>query len=79
MIAWIFIGLISGWLAGKIINGRGYGVMCDIALGLVGGIIGGMIFGILGVSAHNAIGAILMSTSGATALVIATRILRDEI
>jgi len=79
MFAWIFIGLISGWLAGKIINGNGYGVMADIALGLVGGIVGGMIFAILGVHAHNAIGAILMSTAGATALVIATRIIRDEI
>jgi uncharacterized membrane protein YeaQ/YmgE (transglycosylase-associated protein family) len=79
MIAWIFIGLISGWLAGKIVNGYGYGAMADIALGLVGGIIGGMIFAILGVHAHNVIGSILMSTSGATALVIGTRILRDEI
>jgi len=79
MFAWILIGLISGWLAGKILIGNGYGVMCDIGLGLLGGVIGGMIFGILGVQAHNFIGAVLMSTAGATALVIATRILRDEI
>ncbi|MDO8430831.1 MAG: hypothetical protein Q7S58_00325 [Candidatus Binatus sp.] len=79
MFAWIFIGLISGWLAGKIVNGNGYGVMADIALGLVGGIVGGMIFAILGVQAHNFVGAILMSTAGATTLVIATRIIRDEI
>jgi uncharacterized membrane protein YeaQ/YmgE (transglycosylase-associated protein family) len=79
MFAWIIIGLISGWLAGKIVNGNGYGALCDIALGLVGGIIGGMIFAILGVRAHNFIGAILMSTAGATSLVIATRIFRDEI
>jgi len=79
MLAWILIGLISGWLAGKILNGDGYGMMADIALGLVGGVIGGMIFAVLGVQAHNFVGAILMSTAGATALVIATRILRDEI
>jgi uncharacterized membrane protein YeaQ/YmgE (transglycosylase-associated protein family) len=79
MFAWILIGLISGWLAGKILNGNGYGMMADIGLGLLGGIIGGMIFEILGVRAHNFIGAILMSTAGATALVIATRIIRDEI
>jgi uncharacterized membrane protein YeaQ/YmgE (transglycosylase-associated protein family) len=53
--------------------------MADIALGLLGGIIGGMIFAVLGVRAHNFIGAILMSTAGATALVVATRIIRDEI
>jgi len=65
--------------AGKILNGNGYGMMCDIGLGLLGGVIGGMIFEVLGVRAHNFIGAILMSTSGATALVIATRIIRNEI
>ncbi len=79
MFAWILVGLISGWLAGKILNGNGYGMMADIALGLVGGVIGGMIFGVLGVQAHNSIGTILMSTAGATALVIATRIICDEI
>jgi uncharacterized membrane protein YeaQ/YmgE (transglycosylase-associated protein family) len=79
MFAWILIGLISGWLAGKILNGNGYGMMADIGLGLLGGVIGGMIFEVLGVRAHNFVGSILMSTTGATALVIATRIIRDEI
>jgi uncharacterized membrane protein YeaQ/YmgE (transglycosylase-associated protein family) len=79
MFAWILIGLISGWLAGKILNGNGYGMMADIGLGLLGGVAGGMIFAVLGVQAHNFIGMILMSTAGATALVIATRIIRDEI
>jgi uncharacterized membrane protein YeaQ/YmgE (transglycosylase-associated protein family) len=79
MFAWILVGLISGWLAGKILNGNGYGMMADIGLGLLGGVAGGMIFAILGVQAHNFIGMILMSTAGATALVIATRIIRDEI
>ena len=79
MFEWIIVGLVSGWLAGKIINGVGYGMFCDIMLGLVGGVIGGIIFEILGVRAHNFVGAVLMSTAGATALVIGTRILRDEI
>jgi uncharacterized membrane protein YeaQ/YmgE (transglycosylase-associated protein family) len=79
MFEWIIVGLVSGWLAGKIINGVGYGMFCDILLGLVGGVVGGIIFEILGVRAHNFVGAVLMSTAGATALVVATRILRDEI
>ena len=79
MFAWIIIGLISGWLAGKILNGNGYGMKADIGLGLLGGVIGGMIFAVLGVRAHNFIGAILMSTAGATIVVVATRILLDEI
>ena len=63
MFAWILIGLISGWLAGKILNGNGYGMFADIGLGLLGGIVGGMIFEVLGVRAHNFVGAILMSTA----------------
>lgn len=79
MFAWILVGLVSGWLAGKIFNGNGYGMIADIALGLVGAVLGGMIFAVLGVRAHNFIGAILMATAGAGALVLATRIIRDEI
>jgi len=79
MLAWILIGLISGWLAGKILNGNGYGMIADIGLGLIGGVIGGMIFAVLGVNAHNFVGARRGHQDGATALVIATRIIRDEI
>ncbi len=56
MFEWIIVGLVSGWLAGKIINGVGYGMFCDIMLGLVGGVVGGIIFEILGVRAHNFVG-----------------------
>ena len=38
---WIFIGLLAGWLAGKIARGRGFGCLTDIVLGLVGAVLGG--------------------------------------
>ena len=41
---WILIGLIAGWLAGKIARGRGFGCIADIILGLVGSFIGGWVF-----------------------------------
>src|ERR1700739_810550 len=44
IIAWLFLGLIAGWLAGKLARGRGYGCLTDIILGLVGSVIGGWIF-----------------------------------
>jgi uncharacterized membrane protein YeaQ/YmgE (transglycosylase-associated protein family) len=40
MIAWIVLGLIAGFIASKIINSRGEGVIRDILLGIVGSIIG---------------------------------------
>ena len=45
----------------------------------VGEVVGEIVFEILGVRAHNLVGAVLMSTAGATALVVATRIWREEI
>jgi uncharacterized membrane protein YeaQ/YmgE (transglycosylase-associated protein family) len=41
---WVVIGLIAGWLAGKIARGRGFGCITDIVLGIVGSFIGGWVF-----------------------------------
>ena len=41
---WVLIGLIAGWLAGKIARGRGFGCIADVVLGLVGSFIGGWVF-----------------------------------
>jgi uncharacterized membrane protein YeaQ/YmgE (transglycosylase-associated protein family) len=43
IIAWIFIGLIAGWLATQILGGRG-GLLHNLAVGLVGAIVGGFLF-----------------------------------
>ena len=48
IIAWIILGLIAGWIAGKIVSGSGEGIFIDIALGIVGALVGGFIFGALG-------------------------------
>ena len=78
MIRAIIVGLIAGWLAGKMMRGYGYGAVADILLGLVGGIVGSILFGMIGLRAYHAIGSILISTIGAMLLVAASRILRDE-
>jgi uncharacterized membrane protein YeaQ/YmgE (transglycosylase-associated protein family) len=49
LISWIFIGLLAGWIAGKLSRGAGYGCLMDIILGLVGSILGGWIFTKLGI------------------------------
>jgi len=43
VLAWIFIGLISGWLATQILGGSG-GLLRNLAVGLVGAIVGGFLF-----------------------------------
>jgi uncharacterized membrane protein YeaQ/YmgE (transglycosylase-associated protein family) len=70
LIWWIIVGLIAGWLAGKIMKGSGYGALVDILLGMVGAIVGGWILRILGFySSGGLISSILVATLGAVVLV----------
>ena len=49
-LGWIFLGLIAGWIASKIVNKTGEGMIIDIVLGVVGAFVGGFIFSRLGAS-----------------------------
>jgi len=71
----IIIGLIAGWIAGKLMRGRGYGIIADIALGLIGAVIGNWIFTRLGVEANGRLGFLAMATVGAVLLVGAAHLL----
>jgi uncharacterized membrane protein YeaQ/YmgE (transglycosylase-associated protein family) len=48
IIVWIFLGLISGFIASKIVNRRGDGTFIDIILGIVGAVVGGFMFSLVG-------------------------------
>jgi uncharacterized membrane protein YeaQ/YmgE (transglycosylase-associated protein family) len=50
IIAWIILGLIAGFIASKIVNKQGEGMILDIVLGVVGAIVGGFIFSSFGYS-----------------------------
>jgi uncharacterized membrane protein YeaQ/YmgE (transglycosylase-associated protein family) len=69
----IAIGILAGWLAGKIMRGRGYGVLLDLVLGIVGSLIGGFVFGLLGLHAYGLIGSIVVATAGAVILLFLVR------
>jgi len=71
---WIVIGLIAGWLAGKISRGRGFGCITDVILGLVGAVIGGWIFTQLGIRTFGFWGSLAAATVGAVLLVAVARI-----
>ena len=48
VIAWIVLGLISGFIASKIVNKEGEGIILDVVLGIVGALAGGFLFGLVG-------------------------------
>lgn len=70
IIGWIVIGLVAGWLAGVIMPGKGYGLIGDLILGLIGGVVGGLIVGLLVPDATFGFwGSLLVSLIGACILV----------
>ncbi|MBI3544340.1 MAG: GlsB/YeaQ/YmgE family stress response membrane protein [Deltaproteobacteria bacterium] len=70
------IGLIAGFLAGKIVVGHGFGTLGDMAVGAVGALVGAPIFAAFGAEAYGFLGAILMSTSGAVVFLAVANVLR---
>jgi len=67
ILGWIFFGLITGWIASKIVNSQGEGCFLNIALGLVGAVVGGAIFSALGdhVFFHFSLGSMFVAIIGA--------------
>jgi uncharacterized membrane protein YeaQ/YmgE (transglycosylase-associated protein family) len=77
LLYFIIVGLVAGWLAGKVMRGSGYGVLMDIVLGILGGILGGRLFGTLDLwPGSGLIGAILVAFVGAVILVAIVRVLK---
>ena len=72
IIAWIILGLIAGFIASKIVNRTGEGLVVDILLGICGAVIGGWLFpsfGMRGVSGVN-LYSFLVATIGAVLLLV---------
>lgn len=69
IIAWIIVGLIAGWLAGKLMRGGGYGVAGDLVVGLIGALIGGFLVGLFIPGQVGFIGSTIVAFIGAVVLV----------
>jgi uncharacterized membrane protein YeaQ/YmgE (transglycosylase-associated protein family) len=69
LIWWIVIGLIAGWAAGKIMKGSGYGPVMDIALGIIGAVVGGFLLSLVGIHGSGLIGSIIVAIFGAVFLI----------
>jgi len=76
MLYWILVGLIAGWITGKIMKGSGYGVIGDIVLGIVGGFVGGWVMQSLHIYGGGLIFSICVAVLGAVILVVIVRLLR---
>lgn len=78
ILAWIILGLIAGFIASKIVNKSGEGLVLDIVLGVVGAVVGGWLFnqfGSAGVTGFN-VYSILVAVVGAVLLLVVYHAIR---
>jgi uncharacterized membrane protein YeaQ/YmgE (transglycosylase-associated protein family) len=64
----LIIGAIAGWLAGLIMKGRGFGILINMLIGIIGAFLGGFIFSLLGLASYGLIGSLVTATVGAVVL-----------
>ncbi|MGH9702731.1 MAG: GlsB/YeaQ/YmgE family stress response membrane protein [Candidatus Acidiferrales bacterium] len=75
LIGWILLGLIAGWLTGKITRGAGFGCIGDVLIGMIGAVLGGWIFSRLGLLGGGFIFSLAAAVVGAVILVSIARLL----
>ena len=80
IIVWLIIGAVAGWLAGKIVEGTGFGLIVDIIVGIVGALIGGWLAGVLGIDIGGGlISSIIVAVVGAVILLLMLRLIKRAV
>jgi uncharacterized membrane protein YeaQ/YmgE (transglycosylase-associated protein family) len=73
----LFVGLVAGWLAGKIVRGTGFGIVGDIIVGILGALIATWLFPKLGIRLGSGlVSEIIYSAIGAIILLLVVRLVR---
>lgn len=72
----ILIGIFAGFLAGHVVRGKGFGLLMDLLVGIVGSILGGWLFSLVGLAAYGLIGRLFTAFIGAVILLWLLRALK---
>jgi uncharacterized membrane protein YeaQ/YmgE (transglycosylase-associated protein family) len=73
----LFVGLVAGWLAGKIVRGTGFGIIGDILVGIAGALVASLLFPKLGIAIGTGlVREIIYSAIGAILLLLVVRLVR---
>jgi uncharacterized membrane protein YeaQ/YmgE (transglycosylase-associated protein family) len=75
ILAWLVVGLVAGWLAGKVSRGHGFGLVGDLVVGLIGALIGGFLAGLIFHGTVGLLGSIIVAFLGAVILLAILRAL----
>ncbi len=76
VIIFLLIGALSGWLAGVIMKGGGFGLIGNIAVGVVGAFLGGWLLSKLGLSIGGDFGGFITAVIGAVILLFIVRLIK---
>jgi uncharacterized membrane protein YeaQ/YmgE (transglycosylase-associated protein family) len=77
IVTWIIVGAIAGFVAGKVITGKGMGLLWDIIVGIAGAFLGGWLAGLAGIPVSTgtfSVSGLLSAFVGAVILLVAFRI-----
>ena len=75
----LFVGLIAGWLAGKVVRGTGFGLIGDLIVGIAGALVASLLFPRLGIHLGTGlVSEIIYSAIGAVVLLLIVRLLRGR-
>ena len=76
LLLFLLIGIVAGFLAGKIMRGAGYGLVGDLILGVIGSFIGVWVFGLLSIQAGGILGLLVAAVVGALLLLFVLRLVK---
>jgi uncharacterized membrane protein YeaQ/YmgE (transglycosylase-associated protein family) len=76
LLLFLVIGILAGFLAGKIMKGSGFGIIGDLIVGVIGAFIGEWVFGLLGISSGGIIGLLVAAIVGALILLYVIRLVK---
>ena len=62
---YIVVGMLAGFIAGKLMRGAGFGWIVNLLVGILGGVLGGWVFGLRGFQASSIFGSLVTSVIGA--------------
>jgi uncharacterized membrane protein YeaQ/YmgE (transglycosylase-associated protein family) len=76
-LVWVVIlGILAGWIAGKITRGSGFGLLGDLVVGIIGSLVGSFVFGMLGLGAYGLLGRLVVAVIGAVILLWLIRLIK---
>jgi uncharacterized membrane protein YeaQ/YmgE (transglycosylase-associated protein family) len=75
MIIFLFVGLVSGWMASLLVEGRGLGLMMDLVLGIVGAFVGGALINVFGLVSYGIWGTLATAVIGSVVLLLFSKII----